>query len=144
MDFLIINLNLKAMNVMCLKNKSICLLVTFALLLQSCVVYKKTPSPINEAVDSKAKVLVVKTNDEKIKLIKIEKIDGNYFGEIKTKKGIEKIPLSENDIKSIRIKDKSASTVGNVFIVIGSLGVVFIVIVAIELQDFNIGLGEGL
>ena len=73
MDFLIINLNLKAMNVMYLKKKSICLLITLALLLQSCVVYKKTPSTINEAVDSKAKVLVVKTNDEKLKLIKIEK-----------------------------------------------------------------------
>ena len=93
---------------------------------------------------SKAKVLVVKTNDEKLKLIKIEKIDGNYFGEIKTRKGIEKIPLSENDIKTIRIKNKSASTLGNVFIVIGSLGVVFIVVAAIELQDFNVGFGEGL
>nr|WP_315162313.1 hypothetical protein [uncultured Flavobacterium sp.] len=129
---------------MYLKKKSICLLITLALLLQSCVVYKKTPSTINEAVDSKAKVLVVKTNDEKLKLIKIEKIDGNYFGEIKTRKGIEKIPLSENDIKTIRIKNKSASTLGNVFIVIGSLGVVFIVVAAIELQDFNVGFGEGL
>lgn len=126
------------------KSKSVCLLIALALLLQSCVVYKKTPSTINEAVDSKGKVLIVKTNDEKLKLIKIEKIDGAYFGEIKTKKGIEKIPLSENDIKTIRIKNKSASTLGNVFIVIGSLGVVFIVIAAIELQDFNIDLGEGL
>ena len=132
------------MKIMYFKSKSVCLLIALALLLQSCVVYKKTPSTINEAVDSKGKVLIVKTNDEKLKLIKIEKIDGAYFGEIKTKKGIEKIPLSENDIKTIRIKNKSASTLGNVFIVIGSLGVVFIVIVAIELQDFNVGLGEGL
>lgn len=132
------------MKIMYFKSKSVCLLIALALLLQSCVVYKKTPSTINEAVDSKGKVLIVKTNDEKLKLIKIEKIDGAYFGEIKTKKGIEKIPLSENDIKTIRIKNKSASTLGNVFIVIGSLGVVFIVIAAIELQDFNIDLGEGL
>lgn len=132
------------MKIMYFKSKSVCLLIALTLLLQSCVVYKKTPSTINEAVDSKGKVLIVKTNDEKLKLIKIEKIDGAYFGEIKTKKGIEKIPLSENDIKTIRIKNKSASTLGNVFIVIGSLGVVFIVIAAIELQDFNIDLGEGL
>lgn len=108
-----------------------------ALILQSCAVYKKTPVTLNEAATADGKVLVVKTDNTKLKFKKIEQIDGVYYGLIKTKGQIEKIPLTESDLKTIRLLDKTATTIGNVAIVVGSLGIVLLVVAAIELADWG-------
>jgi hypothetical protein len=126
-----------------LKNKTVCFLLVIALSLQSCVVYQKAPVTLDEAVVTNRKILVVKTDNTKLKLIDIEKIDGNYYGYIKIKHKIEKIPLTESDLKTIRILDRTKTTIGNVAIVVGSLGIVFLVVAAIELSnwgdDWNLG-----
>ncbi|HEY4618846.1 MAG TPA: hypothetical protein VIH09_11695 [Flavobacterium sp.] len=120
-----------------LKNKTICFFLIMALILQSCAVYKKTPVTLNEAATADGKVLVVKTDNTKLKFKKIEQIDGVYYGLIKTKGQIEKIPLTESDLKTIRLLDKTATTIGNVAIVVGSLGIVLLVVAAIELADWG-------
>jgi hypothetical protein len=125
-----------------LKNKTICFLLIIALILQSCAVYKKTPVTLNEAANADRKILVVKTDNTKLKFKKIEKIDGVYYGLIKTKGQIEKIPLTESDLKTIRVLDKTVTTIGNVAIVVGSLGVVFLVVAAIELSNLGDDWGD--
>ncbi|SHM08802.1 hypothetical protein [Flavobacterium xinjiangense] len=125
-----------------LKNRTICFLLIIALILQSCAVYKKTPVTLNEAANVDRKILVVKTDNTKLKFKKIEKIDGVYYGLIKTKGQIEKIPLTESDLKTIRVLDKTATTIGNVAIVVGSLGVVFLVVAAIELSNLGDDWGD--
>lgn len=125
-----------------LKNATICFLLAIALILQSCAVYKKTPVNLNEAATTNRKVLVVKADDTKLKFKKIEQIDGVYYGLIKTKGQIEKIPLTESDLKTIRVLDKTATTIGNVAIVVGSLGVVFLVVAAIELSNWGDDWGD--
>jgi len=120
-----------------LKNKTVCFLLVISLILQSCVVYKKTPVALNEATNADRKVLVVKTDNTKLKFKKIEEIDGIYYGHIRTKGGTEKIPLTESDLKTIRVLDKTATTIGNVAIVVGSLGIVLLVVAAIELADWG-------
>lgn len=120
-----------------LKNKTICFFLIMALILQSCAVYKKTPVTLNEAATADGKVLVVKTDNTKLKFKKIEQIDSVYYGLIKTKGQIEKIPLTESDLKTIRLLDKTATTIGNVAIVVGSLGIVLLVVAAIELADWG-------
>jgi hypothetical protein len=120
-----------------LKNKTVCFLLIIALILQSCAVYKKTPVTLNEAASADRKVLVVKTDNTKIKFKKIEQIDDVYYGLIKTKGRTEKIPLTESDLKTIRVLDKTATTIGNVAIVVGSLGIVLLVVAAIELADWG-------
>lgn len=126
-----------------LKRKTISFLLVIALITQSCSVYKKTAVTIDEAVTADRKILVVKTDNSKIKFKRIEEIDGVYYGLIKTKGRIEKIPLTESDLKTIRVLDKTATTVGNVAIVVGSLGIVVLVIAAIALSnwgdDWNFG-----
>jgi hypothetical protein len=118
-----------------IKNKTICLLLVIALIIQSCSVYKKTTVTLNEAATADRKVLVVKTDNTKLKFTRIEQIDGIYYGRLKTKGGTKKISLTESDLKTIRVLDKTATTIGNVAIVVGSLGIVLLVVAAIELSN---------
>jgi len=122
------------------KRKFSCILLSFLLVLQSCVAYKSSTSTLDEAVATNGKVLVVKTDGTKFKLIKIEQINGVYYGSMKTKNGIEKIQLNESDLKRISVLDKTASTLGTIGIVVGSLGIVILIIGAIAVQDMDIGL----
>ncbi len=128
---------------MCLnyvKRKCVCVFLVFVILLHSCAVYKKTPVSISEAAATNHKVLVIKTNDTKLKLKKIELIDGKYYGisEDEDRK-ITKIPLNESDLKAIRVLDKSGSTWVTVGIVAGSLLVLFGIIGYYEMQGIDIG-----
>lgn len=119
------------------KSKFASLLLAFLIVLQSCVAYKKETSTLDEAAATNGKVLVVKTDDTKLKLTKIEQIDGVYYGSIKAKNGVEKIPLTESDLKRISVFDKTASTLGNIGIVTVTLGVLFLMTAAISLQDMD-------
>ncbi|WP_281227740.1 hypothetical protein [Flavobacterium aquiphilum] len=124
------------------KRKFTCILLSFLLVLQSsCVAYKSSTSTLDEAVASNCRVLVVKTDETKLKLLKIEKIDGAYYGTLKTSKGIDVIKLNESDLKRINLKDKTASTWGTIGIVVGSLGIVFAIIAGLSVQSFDVGSG---
>lgn len=127
------------------KRKCVCVFLIFVLLLQSCAAYHKTPVSIQDAVTSNNKVLVITNNDTKLKLKKIELIDGKYYGisEDEDRK-ITRIPLNESDIKSIRVLDKSASTWGTIGIVAGSLLIIFGIVgyVAVENMDMDISWEE--
>ncbi|MFV8344001.1 hypothetical protein [Flavobacterium sp. XS2P39] len=124
------------------KTKTVCFLLVIALVLQSCSVYKKTPVTLEQAATANRKVLVIKSDNTKLKFTRIEQIEGIYYGRIKTRAGIEKIPLTESDLKTIRVLDKTATTVGNVAIVVGSLGIVLLVVAAVELSTLGDGWGE--
>lgn len=127
------------------KSKLVCVFLIFVILLQSCAVYHKTPVSIEDAVTSNNKVLVIKNNDTKLKLKKIELVDGKYYGisEDEDRK-IIKTPLNESDLKTIRVLDKSASTWGTIGIVAGSLLVLFGIIgyAAVENMDLGVDWGE--
>ncbi|HEU4788140.1 MAG TPA: hypothetical protein VFS71_00480 [Flavobacterium sp.] len=122
------------------KRKFACLLLGFLIALQSCVAYKDASSTLDEAVATNCKVLVVKTDGTVFKLIKVEQIDGIYYGSIKTKKGIEKIQLNESDLKRISVLDKTASTWGTIGIIVGSLGIVLLIVGSLVVDDMDIGL----
>lgn len=127
------------------KSKLVCVFLIFVLLLQSCAAYHKTPVSIQDAVTSNNKVLVITNNDTKLKLKKIELIDGKYYGisEDEDRK-IIKTPLNESDIKTIRVLDKSTSTWGTIGIVAGSLLVIIGIIgyAAMENMDLDINWEE--
>jgi len=123
------------------KRKFTCILLSFLLVLQSCVAYKSSTSTLDEAVASNCRVLLVKADDTKLKLLKIEKIDGAYYGTLKTSKGIDVIKLNESDLKRINLKDKAASTWGTIGIVVGSLGIVLAIIAGLSVQSIDVGSG---
>jgi hypothetical protein len=120
----------------CFKSKFICLLFSFLIALQSCVAYKDTSSTLDDAVATNGKALVVKMDGTEFKLIKVEQIDGIYYGSMKTRIGIEKVRLNESDLKRISVLDKAASTWGTVGIVLGSLGIIALIILGASGQDY--------
>lgn len=121
-----------------LKIKVVCLLLSFLILLQSCVVYKDTVSTLDEAVASKCKALVIKTDGKEFKFIKVEKIGNVYYGILKTRIGTERVLLIEKEIDKIRILDKKTSTWGNVGIIVGSLGIIFLLVAFLSAQDMDV------
>ena len=123
------------------KSKLVCVLLIFVVLLQSCAAYHKTPVSIEDAVTSNNKVLVFTNNDAKLKLKKIELIDGKYYGISEdADRKIKRIPLNESDIKAIRVLDKSASTWGTIGIVAGSLLVIIGIIGYAAMENMDLGI----
>ena len=123
------------------KTKFVCVFLVFVILLQSCAVYKKAPVSISEASATNHKVLIINTDDTKLELKKIELVDGVYYGFIDEDRGIVKIPLNESTIKTIRIIDKSASTLLSTGIVVIPLAII-ITLVTANWGPGNLDLGE--
>ena len=119
---------------MCFKKSLVCGFIIFSFLLQSCTVYQKTPISISEAASTNEKVVIIKTDDTKHKFRKIEQVDGQYFGILKSNGNLVNVPLIESEIKSIRPLNKRASTFATVGI--ASWAVIFLlVIIGINAAD---------
>lgn len=89
---------------------------------QGCTVYKSTPVSIEQAVQNESKVKVITKSNEKFKFNRIRIEDSNYYGY----NSKERIPLDQNNIDTIKEKNKTLSTVLNivipVFTIVGLLG----------------------
>jgi hypothetical protein len=106
---------------MFLNKKLVCGSLIFVFLMQSCTVYQKTPVSFSEAIATNNKVLITKTDNSKHKFKKIEQIDGLFFGVVKMNGNLVNVPLKENDIKSIRPSNKTASTLATIGIISGAV-----------------------
>ena len=106
--------------------KIIDFLISTMILLQGCTVYKSTTASLEEVSKSQTKAKVLTTNNETLKFKRIDFIDGKYLGvisddmEINPKIGF--MPLDENNIQSIKVKDKTTSLIINIGIPIVLLG----------------------
>ena len=126
------------------KSKLVCVSLVFVILLQSCAVYQKNPFSIEDAVTSNNKVLVITNNDTKLKLKRIELIEGKYYGISEDEdRNITRVPLNESDMKTIRILNKSASTWGTIGIVAGTILVIVGIIGYYEMENMDLGINWG-
>lgn len=90
------------------------MLISCALLLQSCVVYQKTPVSLVEAAKQGNKTKITTRNQETFKYAYILRKDGVFYG-VKMKGGKAiKTPLPEDEILEIRIRDQDASNWANI------------------------------
>lgn len=126
------------MKITILKNRLIGLFLVFTLTFQSCSIYKKANLSLSEAEKTNLKTLVITDDNIKHKYTRIIKIDDNYYGEINTKGKTEQKLLSEDEIKSIRILDKTSSTIGNIVIALATLGIIVLISTVNFAPDFNI------
>ena len=112
------------------------LVLGLMLLVQSCGVYYKTPISLEEAVDRETKVKVYTAEGNNIRYKKITASDGQFYG-TKMKAGkMTQIPLNPDDIVSVRLKNKKAST----WVTIGTVGVPLVALVIFLITaDFGIG-----
>ena len=101
------------------------MILVLMLMLQSCTVYQKTAVTLDEAAASSRKTLITKTDGAKLKVKRVEKRDGTFYGIAKVEGKTEKITLVENEIKTVRVLNKTATTFGNIGIVTGSAIVIF-------------------
>ena len=100
----------------------------FAFLFQSCTVYQKTSVTISEVAAASNKIVITKTDNTKHRYRKIEQIDGQYFGIIKSNGNIVNVPLKESDIESICPLNKTASTLVTVGIISGTVIIILSII----------------
>ncbi|WP_136669022.1 hypothetical protein [Flavobacterium sp. H122] len=90
-----------------------------AFILGSCSIYKTEPISIDNAISIGTTVKVIKIDNQKIKLQRIEKSDSIYYGIKKSKGQIIKVPLEPNQIKSIHEIDKTSSAISTVLSITG-------------------------
>ena len=95
--------------------KSIAKVLAILMLFQSCVtVYKSGSLTLEEANDRYIKTKVVTISGEKLKFKNIEFKEGNYYGVKKEKRQVIKIPLFQEAISEIKIKNRTLSTIVNI------------------------------
>jgi hypothetical protein len=117
-------------------------LFIIAIILQSCSIYKKSPTSLDEAARANARTVVVNTDNSKLEFIRITQVDNEYYGEVKTISGTKKVPLSETDIKSIRVLDKTATTFTNLGIIVVPVAAA-LVIISLSSLDLDLGSSSG-
>ena len=94
--------------------KIVVFLISSLVMLQSCTVYKSSATTLDEAFKSNTKTKVITTDNQTLKFMRIDFIDGKYYGISKTSQKLEDIPLDKNKIKSIKVKNKTVSAILNV------------------------------
>ena len=107
--------------------KWIAIALSALLVFQSCSVYKSSPISLSEAVEFNAKVKVKSTEGVNHVLDRIKFTDGKYLGEMQNKGRKVIVPLNEDNVESIRPKNKTLSTVINIGVPVLLIGVIFII-----------------
>lgn len=119
---------------MSVNSKLVCIVLSLTFLVQSCDIYKKASVSIDEAANTENRLLIIKKDGSKFSLSKIEKIDGKYYGTKVVNGKNTTLPLNEEEIEKIRLKDKMASR----FVTFASLVTgVAIIATIIFLIDFS-------
>lgn len=123
------------------KTGGIAILLSAFMLLQSCVVYHKTPSTLEEASQARMKTKVTLTNGTEIKFKSLTKEEGQYFGTQKVSGEMQQILVRPEDVRNVQLKNKTAST----FATIGAIVVPIVgfILIGNWIIDEK-GLGTGL
>lgn len=80
-------------------------------LLQSCVVYHKTPVSLEEAADQKVKTKIILKDKNVEKFKYITKEESQYYGTRLTGEGTLNISIDSAKVSEVRIKNKTASVI---------------------------------
>jgi hypothetical protein len=122
------------------KSKCITYLLSMILLLQSCTIYHSSTGSAEQAIASNNKVRVDGSEGFSLKFKKIERIDDEIYGLTKTKSSTYKrlkgretkesqlddhiyVRLSEKEIQSLHLKNRTASTVVTILVPVLAIGV---------------------
>ncbi|MEM6516308.1 MAG: hypothetical protein AAF688_09005 [Bacteroidota bacterium] len=108
------------------------LVLAALLLFESCGAYRSENITIDTAVEEGSKVKVRTNEGEKIKFRRIIKEDNTYYG---IKKSGKTIPVSENNLQSIRLFNKTGAIILNVLAFTFIVGFVLSTIVVVEFNN---------
>lgn len=113
---------------MSVNSKLVCITLSLTFFIQSCSIYKNTSVTLNDAFIQERKTKIELNSGEKIILEKIEFINNIYYGHAIIRNRTIRIPLNENEIKSIHVLDKSSTQIANTIITTTSLGLLLLFI----------------
>jgi len=91
--------------------RSIAFLLVLIMFFQSCTVYKSTPISIEQVVENQSEVKIHTLNNNTYKFSAIETIDRKYFGINKSANVVIRTPLDENQMDTIKEKNKTLSII---------------------------------
>ena len=114
-----------------------CILI-LAILCQSCVVYHKNPVSLEQAARENAKTKILFEDGKVMKYESVTHKDQQYFGTSKTRFDWINIPIEENAVSEVRVKNEKGSgtfTAATVIVAVGAL-------VWIGASSFSVDAGE--
>ncbi|GGD47620.1 hypothetical protein [Muriicola marianensis] len=117
--------------------KVIALFLSGLILLQSCVVYHKTPTTLQRASQEQLKTKITNTNGERFKYQYVSYEDGVYYGVNEESGKFIKTPLDEEYITEVLTKNKKASTWLTVGLI--SAPVLFLIVGLIIIESEGVG-----
>lgn len=95
------------------------------MLCQSCVIYHKTPSTLEQASEERIKTKIINANGATLKYMYIEYKDGMYYGVNKKSGTLVRVPLKEEEV-TVLLKNQTATTLTSLAIIGGSV-LVFVI-----------------
>jgi hypothetical protein len=107
--------------------KPISLILILSILIQGCTVYYKQTVTQEKAFESSGGVKIIFVDNRKIYFDRIEIEDDILYGIKKIKGESIKILIHKDQIKEIHLKDKNASGVCTVLLVVGTIGLAFFI-----------------
>lgn len=108
--------------------KRLALFLSVLILFQGCTIYKGKGLTIDDAVYSNNKSEITTNYDMTYKFKRVIQEDGNYYGLKKVKGEFVKTTLNPSDIKRVRIKDKTLSTILSILVPVATLTIIGLVI----------------
>ena len=113
-------------------------LCALLMIFQSCTVYKSTPITLDEASKANDRVRIYKNTGEEVDYLKVMmRNDGHYYG-LKKKKGqVQNSLIDEDEIDSIKLKDKTLSTLATIGVPIIIAGVT-VGLMALAISDIPV------
>jgi len=117
--------------------RMICAFLGLLILLQSCRVYHKTPVSLDQAVKEEKRVKIKTEDGKTYKFHKVIFEDGRFYGVRKEKGEMVKTPIEQNQLRKVRLHNKTLSIIYGIGItLLTSYGVTFIV--ALLTWDLNL------
>ena len=101
-----------------MNKQSISIVLLATILLQSCVIYQKTPVSISESTN-KGKVKIVRTNGEKVALKGMVYDNGTYWGLRKGYSKDHRYKIDATQVAEVYIIDKRDSRTASIILAIG-------------------------
>ena len=101
-----------------MNKQSISIVLLATILLQSCVIYQKTPVSISESTN-KGKVKIVRTNGEKVALKGMVYDNGTYWGLRKGYSKDHRYKIDPTQVAEVYIIDKRDSRTASIILAIG-------------------------
>lgn len=98
------------------------------MLFQSCVVYHKTPTNLEQASREQTKTKITNTNGQDFKYKYVTYEEGIYYGVTKKSGELVKTPLSEQQVAKVRLQNKSASTLVTIAAIVVSGGAIALIV----------------